>query len=104
MNSNRKPPECSLASINEETKLQKDFKIRRAQEHLREAAHNMKRHYDQGAHEYTVTVGDQVYVKRNAVKRGESRKLSPLFDNPSEVVEVKMTLLKIKKPMQKILF
>ena len=96
MSSNRKPPECSANSLNEETSLQKQFKIRRAQEHLQEAANNMKKHYDQSAHEYTVSVGDQVYVKKNAVRRGESRKLSPLFHNLSEVVEVEMPLIRIK--------
>jgi hypothetical protein len=41
-------------------------------------------------------VGDQVYEKKNAVKSGESRKLSPLFHNLSEVIEVNMPILKIK--------
>ena len=96
MSSNRKPPECSANSLNEETSLQKQFKIRRVQEHLQEAANNMKKHYDHSAQQYTVSVGDQVYVKKNAVRRRESRKLSPLFHNLSEVVEVEMPLIRIK--------
>ena len=41
-------------------------------------------------------VGDWVFIKRNYTRKGESRKLSPLYDNLSEVIEINMPLLHIK--------
>ena len=48
------------------------------------------------ANEQVVLVDDQVFVKKNVVKSGESLKLSSLFHNLSEVLEVNMPLLRIK--------
>ena len=56
----------------------------------------MKKGYDQHIHEQSIAVGDEVFVRKNAVKTGESKKLSPVFHKLSEVVEVNMPLLRIK--------
>ena len=92
----RPAPDCSASSLNEEISNQKNSKIQVAKDNLQEAAGRMKKVYDQHIHEQAIVVGDQVFVKKNAVKPGESKKLSPLYHKLSEVVEVNMPLLRIK--------
>jgi hypothetical protein len=89
-------PDCTQAVLMEEMGAKKEFQIEKAQEHLQEAAASMKKQYDVRAHQHDIMVGDHVFVKKNHVKRGESRKLSPLYDNLSEVMEVDMPLILIK--------
>jgi hypothetical protein len=92
----RPAPDCSVSSLNEEISDQKNANIQVAKDNLREAAVRMKKGYDQHIHEQAIVVGDQVFVKKNAVKPGESKKLSPLYHKLSEVMEVNMPLLRIK--------
>ena len=89
-------PECSTANLQEETSIQKQSRVAKAQENLQAAAENMKKQYDTRVHQSEMQIGDRVYVKKNYVGKGESRKLSPLYDNLSEVIEVKMPILHIK--------
>ena len=89
-------PDCATSNQAEETGFQKRRMIGDAQANLQYAAYRMKKSYDENVHEQVITAGDQVFLKKNAVKKGESRKLSPLFHNLSEVLEVNMPLLKIR--------
>ena len=89
-------PTCGVHPLHEETELQKQTYIDAAQSNLKESAEKMKKQYDERAWQNAIEVGDQVYVKKHFVKKGESKKLSPLYDNLSVVVEADMPLLKIK--------
>jgi len=89
-------PTCGVRPMHEETKLQKQAYVESAQSNLRESAEKMKNQYDGKAWQNAIEVWDQVLVKKHFVKKGESKKLSPLYDNLSVVVEADMPLLKIK--------
>ena len=89
-------PSCGIRHLHEETESQKQSQVKTAQTHLKEAAEEMKKQYDEHANQGILEVGDRVYVKKQYVSKGESKKLSPLYDNLSVVLEVDMPLLRIK--------
>ena len=58
-------PDCPRADLAEEMEAKKERQIKKAQEHLQEAAGTMKKQYDSRVHQYDINVGDQVFVKKN---------------------------------------
>ena len=90
------PQNCSQEVLAEETLELKDQNIEKAQSNLKKAAERMKQSFDKHLSIQEIKMGDQALVKKNAVDRGESRKLGVRFHQPSEVIEVNMPLLRIR--------
>ena len=72
----------------EEQESRKQHNIKIAQDHLQDAAEQMKKQYDAHANPCVFKVGDRVYIKKKHISRGESRKLSPLMPPPTPPARV----------------
>ena len=81
---------------NEERAYIKKKYVDDAQNNLRETANRMKSQYDKHSSVISLKVGDQVYVKRNFVRKGVSKKLSTMFHDLSVIVESKHPVYRVK--------
>lgn len=84
-------------------RLQKSHEI--ARKNLVEMKEKIKTRYDKTSTLHKFQVGDLVYLKNEAVKKGLSKKLSPDFTGPHKIIEVYDTpdvTLKIKNKHVKV--
>ena len=80
----------------EERAYMKNKSVKEAKSNLNQAAARMKKQYDKNSVETQLRIGDYVYVKRNFVKKGVSKKLSTMFYDLSTITEVNHPIYKIK--------
>ena len=81
----------------EERKISKQEFIKEAQTNLEASAEKMKKQYDKTTSEKHLLIGDKVYIKREYVKKGMSKKLSTVYDNLSTVIEDNHPIYKVKQ-------
>ena len=81
----------------EERVISKQEYIREAQANLEAAAERMKKQYDKSTSEKHLDIGDKVYIKRESVKKGISKKLSTIYDKLSTVIEDNHPIYKVKQ-------
>ena len=80
---------CKESDLAEELKFSMTQNVNKAKENLRKTADRMKMQYDRKIQENDLHIGDLVYIKKHAVKGGESKKLSPLYHSLSKIVDAK---------------
>ena len=80
----------------EERGYMKKKYIDEAKTNLHQTAAQMKKQYDKKSSETELNIGDKVYVKRNFVKKGASKKLSTMFYDLSDITECNHPIYKIK--------
>ena len=81
----------------EERNFTKQSYINQAQANLKTAAERMKEQYDKNLCDKNLLPGDKVYIKREYVKQGISKKLSTVYDDLSTVMEANHPIYKVKR-------
>ena len=56
----------------------------------------MKQKYDRKAHDVVINVEDEIYVKKQYVRKGESKKLNVVYHDLSRVLEVCAPIVKVQ--------
>ena len=80
---------CKESDLAEELKFSMAQNVSKAKENLKKTADKMKMQYDRKIQENDLHIGDLVYIKKHAIKGGESKKLAPLYHSLSKVVDAK---------------
>ena len=87
----------SIELNTEERQQHKENHINEAKTKLELSAEQMKKQYDKNTNETPLEIGDLVYVQREYVKKGFSKKLSTTHNNLSIVMDVNHPIYKIKR-------
>ena len=61
--------------------------IQVAKENLCKAAEKMKEQHDKKVTNSNLQIGNQVYVRQEYAKKGESKKLNPVYNQLSTIIE-----------------
>lgn len=86
---------------NLQLKLNKSFQI--AKNNIIQSKIKSKIRYDRSTNEYNFRIGEYAYLKNNATKQGNSKKLSPTFLGPYKIIKIndnETVVLKIKNKFQ----
>ena len=88
--------EFNTANKFDEVDYNTERNIQVAKENLRKAAETMKGQHDKKVADSNLQVGDQVYIRQEYAKRGESKKLNPVYDQLSTIIESNSPIYKIR--------
>ena len=81
----------------EERSYAEKINIEEAKQKLKSTSEKMQTHYNRTVSETLLSVGDLMYIKREHIKKGLSKKLSTAYHELSKVVEANHPIYKIQR-------
>ena len=73
----------------EELNRNRENLVEKAQIYLKKNREKMKKQYDKKVFNSDISLGDIVFLRKNYVRRGETKKLDPLYEGMWEVIDIR---------------
>ena len=77
------------SALVEELSRNRENLVEKAQIYLKKNREEMKKHYDKKVFNFDISLGDIVFLHKHYVRRGESKKLNPLYEGMWEVIDIR---------------